>query len=511
MRRLLLVLWIVLAPLPVFAQRFAQHGQGPSSEDRGKPPSKTGQAIEKLVFPALKWPVPEVGKDVQREVLPNGIVVYLKEDHALPLVEVKVLVRTGSVFEKPAEHGVAALTGALLRAGGTTTLDAETLNRKLESMSAELETSIGLEEGVATLDVLSKDVSQALPLLADVLLHPRLDPTKLELLREQYHESLRRRNDDPDTVANREFDKVLYGAHPYGRELDWEVLKKMKREDVLAWYDKFFHPSLEAVGRKTPATSLWQRPNVMIAVSGDFKSDEMLATLRRLFGGWEPRKITAAAPPKVQNTPRPGVFVVKKELAQSHVLVGHLSTNRYSPDRVPIAVMNYILGGGSFSSRVMEKIRNDEGLAYSAGTYFSINTTDLGEFVGYLETKAESTHKAVALLVEEIKRMASGEVTEKELAAAREAYANSFIFGFGDASQTVARLMQLEFNDEPRDYYQTYLDKVRAVKVEDVARVAKQHLQPEKLTILVVGNPSKFDRALDALGPLKTIPLKPVQ
>jgi len=157
----------------------------------------------------------------------------------------------------------------------------------------------------------------------------------------------------------------------------------------------------------------------------------------------------------------------------------------------------------------MEKIRNDEGLAYSVGTYFSIDFSDLGNFGGYLQTKSESTTKAIKLMLDEIRRMSGGQVTDKELADAKDAYANSFVFSFNDASETVSRLMMLEYNGMPADWYQTWLDRVRAVTAKDVERVAKQYLKPDSLTIVVVGNPASFK--LDELGPVRAIPLKAVE
>lgn len=453
--------------------------------------SEGSQKIAQLKYPELNWKVPEIGREVDTLTLANGMKLFLLPDTTLPIFNIQALIRTGSIYEPVEMMGVANLTGIVMRTGGTENLTPDSLNQMLEFMAGSVETAIGTEAGSASLNILSKDIEQGLTLFADVLRHPLFRQDKIDLAKDQIKESIRRRNDQPGSIVSREFNHLVYGDHPYGRTQEWETVKKVTREDLLSFYKKYFHPN-----------------NMMLGISGDFKKAEIFAQLSRVFGDWKPEKIDFPPIPKVQNKPSPGVYVIQKDINQSNIVMGHLGIDWNNPDNYAISVMNFILGGGSFTSRMTSRVRSDEGLAYSVGTSFGAGR-DLGTFSASCQTKTATTHRAMSLMVDEIKRIRETPVQDEELTSAKDAFINRYVFGFTSPAQVVGQLMNLEFFDRPRDYLKTYLDNIRKVTKPDIQRVAQKYLKPKELTIVVVGNTPQFSGQLNALGRVMEIPLTP--
>ncbi|MFH0800895.1 MAG: pitrilysin family protein [bacterium] len=452
--------------------------------------SPGSRLIGKMRIQPIKVNLPRVGAGIERVVLPNGMILFLREDHTLPLITADAVIRTGTLYEKKEEHGVSRLTGTLLRTGGTATLPPEEVNRRLEYMGAEIETSIGMESGTASLDVLSGDFEKAFPIFAEILMKPAFSQEKLELARGQIKEGLRRRNDDPFGVSQREFNKIIYGDHPCGWELTWDVVKNITRDDIIRWHERYFHPN-----------------NVMLALCGDFKSDEMIARISDTFRDWKKADLDLPAVPNVPDASPSGVFIVEKDLTQTYIRMGHLGVARNNPDQYAISLMNYILGGGSFNSRIMQKVRSDEGLAYSCSSRFSTNTRERGTFEASCQTKGPTTHRAAALIKAEIERIMASPVTDSELAWAKDSYSNSFVFTLAPPRRMLINTLLLEYQGMPSDYYQNYLDNIRKVTRADILRVAKTYLHPGAMAILLVGKPSSFEKSFEDLGAVNIIKL----
>lgn len=468
---------------------FAQHGQLPVKKEH-KPQSPGSKIISNFKYPFIDWRVPKVGRDVERLVLSNSMVVYLKEDHTLPLVSVQAVIRTGEVYETSNKYGVARLTGTVMRTGGTAKYSPDEFNKELEYMDAVLSSSISLESGDVDLELLSKYLPKGLELLSELLRRPSFDEKKLSLAKSQIKEEIRRRNDEPDQILRREFNKKLFGEHPYGWDYEWPVVSAINRQDLIDWHKKFVHPN-----------------NIIIGVSGDFKKTELLAELNKLFGDWQKGNIAFNKIPSVSNSPKPGVFVVPKEQNQTYIQIGHLGVNRNNPDRYAIEVMNWILGGGSFSSRITEKVRNDEGLAYSVGSRYQLGTRDLGAFFAYCQTKVETTHKATDLILKEIEKIRSKSVTDAELKGAKDSIINRFLFEFTASEKIVSRLMMLEYNDMPKDFYEKYRERIQKITKDDILLAAKKHLRPNDFTFVLVGDTKGFDKPFDSFGKVEIIPL----
>ena len=452
--------------------------------------SEGSKIISKFKYKDIKWSVPEVGKEVQRVVLDNGIIVYMMEDHSLPLFNISAQVRCGEAYEPTEMMAVPNFTGTIMRTGGTKNIDADSLNAILELIGGSVETSIGYESGSARLSVLTKDTDLGIKLLADVLRNPAFPEDKIDLVKTQYKNRIKRRNDRPGSIVNREFNHIIYGEHPEGRILEWAYVKDINRDQLVAYHDKYFAPN-----------------NLMLGITGDFNPKDLKKMLNAYFGDWKKKKIDLPAIPAVSIDENPGVFEIYKDVNQANIQFGHLGINQDNPDRFAISVMNYILGGGSFTSRMTTKVRSDEGLAYSVRSSFNAGNSDLGTFNASTQTKSSTAYKALRLMMDEVNRIRTEPVSDEELAGAKDSYINRYVFNFTSAGQIVSQLMELEFDNRPLDLLQTYIESIQKVTKEDVMRVAKEYLKPEKMTVVVVGKPEDFDKSLDEFGKITNIEL----
>lgn len=453
--------------------------------------SPAAELIEKMEFPPLELTIPRVGREVERVELASGLVLYLMEDHTLPLFDLRAVVRTGSLYTFRQKPGLASFAGDQMREGGTEAHTPEELNRLSEHMAASIETGSGYESMSAGLSCLSKDLDACLGLFAEVLLRPRFEEAKLELAKQSHLEGLRRRNDEPGAIAHREFEKLLFGEeHPYGHELRAEEIGSITRDDLLAFHRRFMRPN-----------------NTIMAVVGDFDRSTIIAKLEAALAGWKPAPVEVGEPQPVEERPVEGVYLGVKEMPQSRIVLGHFGTDRQNPDRYAITLMNYLLGGGGFSSRILSRVRSEEGLAYAVGTSFPTDGPVTGSFRAVCQTKPSTTGRAVEIILQEMERIRSEPPSEEELERAKEAFINSFVFKFTNPVSNVVKLMDLEFFGYPPDYYETLLDKYRSVTPEDIQRVARAYLHPDKAAILVIGPKSLLEEGLGSLGPVKELDL----
>ena len=433
--------------------------------------------------------------DPDRVVFENGMVVYLLEDHELPLVSVTVTMRTGSWLDPIDKIGLASMTGAVMRTGGGGGLSAEQVDAELEQFAGDVSIGIGRQSGSASLDVLSKDAPRGLEILAGLLRRPAFDPARVELAKLQAIEGIRRRQDHPGSIVGREFAKVLYGPdHPSARESSLDSITRMTRDDLVTFHRDTIHPN-----------------GMILGVTGDFKKDEMLAALRKVFGDWKKGtvpELRIADVPEAEPS-RPVVRFVSKETSQTHLRLGHLSIKENDPDYVALAIANDILGGSSFRSRLFNDVRTKRGLAYSVGSRLNTGTHDQGVWLMRAETKLTSTQEVIERFVANIERMRAEPVTDTELAEAKEAYVNSFVFSFASPSAIVSRLVELEYDGLPKDFLQQLRAKVVSLTKEEVQAAAKRHLRPDRLKIIAVGSGEALPKALATFGEVKEITLSP--
>ncbi len=455
------------------------------------PPQSPGAArVAQLRFPPLETHIPRVGREVERRVLANGIIVYLAEDRSLPTIDATAFFRAGSLYEPADRQGLAQLTASQLRNGGTTRMSYERLNDELEVLGATVEASASLEAISVSMGALAKDSDRALELLADVIRRPAFAPQPFETARGRMIEDLRRVKDNPPRLMAREFSRALYTeAHPLGRPLTVGEVSRITPADLQGYARQFIHPA-----------------NMMLAVVGDFDGPTMWAKLTALFGDWAADPVHLPTLPAVPSRDARRVTLVPRDLAQASLAVGNLGIDRRNPDRYAIDLMDLILGGSGFSSRIMDRVWTDEGLAYSVGTSFPTGWPVTGPFRATAQTKNENVSRTVTVILEEMERIRREPVTSEELARARQALENSYLFRFSSRYATVVQLMRLEFDGEPADYYETLLDRYRAVTIADIQRVANTYLHPDAATIVVVGNASKVEAQLAQFGPVDRIP-----
>jgi len=417
--------------------------------------------------------------------------VYRWGDPELPIVNISAMVHTGSVYEPAAKSGLASLTGSVMRSGGAGGLTPETMDDELEFMASSVESSIGTDMGSVSLASLTKNVSRTLKIFSDVLLRPDFSEKRVDIARKHLIEGLRRQNDDPKEIGEREIGKTIFAGHPLGNVPTPESAAAITRQDMVDFHGRFFRVE-----------------NMILTVSGDFDRAAMLRELNAVFGKPSKRDAAALLPDIPQPAPVFAAEVIygKKDVNRTVIRRGHLGITKDSPDLYAIRVLDYILGG-SFTSRLTMEIRTNQGLAYNVGSHFDIGRRFTGSFIAETETKAESTGKAITLMKEIIAGMTREAVTDQELNAAREYIINSFMFGFTSPASIVTQRARLEFYGYKPDYLENYRDNISRVTKADVLAAAQKHLKPEAFKLVIIGDAAKFDTPLAGFGKVRELDL----
>ena len=447
---------------------------------------------DKFEFPKLnEIKLPKV----EQVTLKNGMQLFLVEDHNYPTVDMRAMIHTGSVYEPADKVGLAAITGAVLRSGGTRSMTGDEIDKKLETMAASIESGIGRTSGYVSVSMLKQDVDKVLPILAEVLMYPKFADEKIELEKVQQRTAISRRNDDIGQITNREFYKLIYGAEsPYARHAEYATVDAITRDDIVAFYNRFYAPN-----------------NMMIAVWGDFKTKEMVKKIKQTFANWNQKELDIPPLPEVKYQFEYSVnFIDKPDVNQSNIMMGHIGGLKNNPDYPALTIMNRIL---SFD-RMFKKIRTSEGLAYSVWGSYGSNYKYPGVFTAGAQTKSRSTVYAIELMLKEMKRIMNEEVTDEELQRAKDQYLNSFVFNFDSKAKIVNRMLTYAFYGYPMDFAEQVKQKIEKVTKAEIMRVAKEYLRPDKVKILVVGNKEEFEKPLSTLGEVKVIDItipKPVE
>lgn len=420
--------------------------------------------------------------------LDNGMKVYLVEDHELPLVSGVATIYTGDRLEPADKTGLASVVGEVMRSGGTVDHPAEVLNQFLEQQAASIETGINTTSGSAGFSGLSEDLQEVFGLFAEVLRQPAFPPERIEFSKNQWRGSIARRNDDPDNIASREFQKLIYGADsPYARTIEYSTLDNISRDDVVDFYQRYYHPN-----------------NILLGIIGDFDSAKMRELIESRFGDWQPTSQPVGRQlmnlPEVQQVQTGGVFLVDQpQLTQSNVLIGHLGGKLDSPDYAPLSVMNEVLNG--LGGRLVNEVRSRQGLAYSVYAFWAPQFDYPGTFVAGGQTRSDATVPLIQATMAELKKLRTTPIREDELARAKDSVLNAFIFNFDTPYQTLSRLIRYAYYGYPQDFIFRYQKQVEATTVADVQRVAQTYLKPEQMVTLVVGNSAAITPPLSSLSP----------
>ena len=441
---------------------------------------------EGLVYPPLNQPQPPVP---QRVELDNGMIIYLLEDHELPIVDISARIRTGAIYEPEDKIGLAAITGAVMRTGGTTSKTGDELDEILENLAASVEVGIGGDAGTASMSVLKEDLDTGLAILADVLINPAFREDKIELEKVQHRSSIARRNDSARSITSREFQKLIHGADsPYARTTEYDTINSITRDDLVAFHAKYFRPN-----------------NTILGVLGDFNSEEILDKIRGAFTGWQPAEIDLPEKPTVrEGMARRVGLVTKDDVNQTNIRMGHVGWLRSNEDYPALVVGCQILGIG-FSSRLMNSIRVEKGLAYSVGNNYGAGYDVPGVFLIACATKSESTVTATEAILAEVERMRAEEVSDEELKQAIDGFMNSSVFDYDSKGEILSRALRYAYYDYPQDFVEQLMAGIRNVTKSDVQRVVAKYMHPDQFTILAVGKASDFDKPLDSFGEVTEI------
>ena len=411
-----------------------------------------------------------VGPTVVERRLASGAALLVSEQRTLPIVQVHVLIDAGARHDPPQGAGLASLAAGLVTKG-TERRSAEEISDAIDFVGGDLSAQAGMDSAAVSLKVLRKDLDLGLDLLADVLLRPTFAATELERRRESMLASIRSAEDNPAAVADKAFRAALFGAEPYGHPVigTRETVAALDRSAVRAFYQRHWGPRGAAV-----------------VVVGDIGADEIEALLEARLGAWADR----GAPAFVYPTPgadEPRSVLIDRPVAQAAIVLGQRGVPRAHPEYEALEVMNYILGGGGFSSRLMDKIRTEAGLVYSVYSDFDAQFAS-GSFAIAMQTKNDKAREAIALARAEVARMRDGVVSAEELRDAKRYLTGSYPLKLDSSGKIASFIAEVWFFGLGFDYVQKHLEKIETVSLEDVQRVAREYLQPDKFLEVVVAD-----------------------
>jgi zinc protease len=454
--------------------------------------AKPAVATSAAAQPWKKIPIPPLHdfkpKEPKRIELANGLVIFLQEDHELPFIDGRILIRGGSRDEPADKVGLVSLYAQTWRTSGTRKVSGDSLDQTLALKAADVETGPGQATTSVSWGSFKQDFDQVFATTIDLLLHPDFKADKLQLAKRQLSAGIARRNDSAEGIAGREAQMVVYGKQsPYARETEYATIAAVQLSDLAAWHDRTVAPN-----------------NMIVAVSGDFDSAAMEAKLRKAFEPL-PRGTTTPVLQASFHDPKPGVyFVDKPDVNQSSVYIVGIGTERSNPDYYALNVMNEIFSGG-FGSRLVQSVRTRLGLAYSVFGSYGAAYDHPGMFFVGAATKSASTVAATQAMLDEIDKLKSVPPTAKELADAKDQVLNSFIFNYDTPEKTLSEQVVLALYGYPPDFLEKYKAGIEKVTAADVTRVASKYIDPAKLAIVVVGNQSEFGTPLAKLGAVSTL------
>lgn len=420
-----------------------------------------------------------------RQVLDNGMVVYLMKDNTLPVVHMTAFIRTGKLNDPLEKIGLGEMTAGLLKDGGTLKYKPEEIDKTLEFLAASVETSLGIEEARANMTVLKKDLDAVLDIYADVLQNPAFAPDKVKLKRDETLELLRRRNDDPGRAVVREALRAFYGpAHPYGWRSEEATVNAVTIEDMKAYHANYYKPN-----------------NIIIAVAGDFGTEEeMLARLKAKFGAWPRGEVKFPVIPPVELKPGRQVFHVEKDSSQAYIVMLQKGIKRHDPVEYPLSVTTEMLGGG-LSSRLAAEIRSRKGLAYTVYAY-SAKKPDYGYTLAYCGTKPETYSQALTEMLRQFKLITEEAAPAEEVTRARDSIVNSFVFRFPTPFELLTERASYEYYGYKADYLDNYVENIAKADPAAVLAASRRLFKPDEAMLFVIGNSKKFDRPLSEFGPV---------
>lgn len=409
-----------------------------------------------------------LGKKV---ALDNGIFLVVSERPGVPMVVVDILIDAGSIYDTAENAGMANLTAELLT-GGAQNRTAVEIAEETDFIGSTLTTTADYDFAEIELVVLKKYLDKGLNILGDIIINPTFPQEEVENTVREIQGELKKNEEDPGWLAEREFLKALYVDHSYGRMVEGneESLKRIDRPDLINFHSKYYLPN-----------------RTIISMAGDITLEEANILIEKNFGNWKKKDITENTIPPPPVLEKTKFLKIDREVSQANIILGHLGISRDNPDYYPLQVMNYILGGGGFSSRLLNDIRDKRGLAYSvSSTYLSRKYP--GSFQVELQTKNPSAMTAVKLVLENMRRIKENGISDEELDDAKAYLVGSLPLGIETDKEIAENMALLEFYHLGLDYFDKYQKNIQSASKQDVLRVAQKYLHPDKYVLVIVGN-----------------------
>lgn len=410
--------------------------------------------------------------DIKRHVLTNGLTLLHVERHTLPIITVTLLIKAGPFYEPAQKAGLANLTAELLTEG-TKKRKAKDISEEIEFIGASLDSSAGSDFSTINLSILKKDIDTGFEIFSDILLNPTFPEEEIKRKKDIIIGSLRQSEEDPSFVVDKVFRKEIYGDHPYGRLITGteETISRINREDIVKFHHDYYRPN-----------------NAILSIVGDITSEELQNLIDKYLAKWE--KSSIPAEPKVSEIAKgKKVIQIDKDLSQANIIIGHRGIKREDPDYYAVTVMNYILGGGGFSSRLMQTIRDEMGLAYDIHSFFDSRKKG-GLFSINVQTKNETANTVIEEILKELKRIKTESVSDQELDDAKAYLTGSFTRRFDTNKKISDMLVAVEYFNLGLDYLEKYPEYIKSVTKDDIIRVAKKYLDTDNYILVVTAKQS---------------------
>jgi zinc protease len=416
---------------------------------------------------SLTWAEPLAKKTI----LSNGLTLIVSERNQLPTIHLQVIIRAGSTQDPPHLLGLANLTAELLTQG-TAQREATQISRDIESVGGSLSSSGESDYAALSLSILKKDLPLGLSILADVLLNPLFTLPEIERKVSEMKARLKRMDEEPRQVAQLVFAQKLFGTHPYAHPTEGSpaTLSSISREDIVRFFKTYYRPD-----------------NISMVMVGQISLEEGVRLLEPLFKEWKaaPGARPALSPPP--NLTGPVIEKIDRPITQANIIWGHLGISRSNPDFYALQVMNYILGGGGFVSRLVDNIRDNLGLTYGIYSLFDAREYP-GSFQIAVETKNENTNQALSEILKELKKLIEKGVSPTEISEAKAYLTGSFPLRMDTNGKTVRLLSAMELYGLGLDFPEKYTKLINQVTADEVLRVARTYLKPDNFLLVVVGN-----------------------
>jgi zinc protease len=409
---------------------------------------------------------------IRSDTLKNGLVMFTSEDHHLPMVELRMCIRAGSAADPQGQEGLADFTATLLTRG-TQTRSAQTLNKEIEFVGGQMWASADYDHTVVNIRVLAKDLPLALDLLTDMVLHPAFSDSETNRAREEIRGDIKHRQDDPGTVSGDAFNHDLFGTSPYGHPgIGYDsTVAQLSRDQIASFHETWFVPN-----------------NCYFCAVGDFSTESLKAGLERRLAGW-----TASPVPQVKMPELPpitglhGRVINRPEMSQSYVALGNYGIRENAPDVFVCRLMNFVLGGSVFSSKIGTAVRGERGLAYDARSWFDRRLLG-GGFVSTAQTRTDSVQSSINLIIRQLADMREKGITPEDLQRAKDYFLGSFPLQYESSGDKLTAMDRIALFGFGLDYLDTYAAKVKAVTQADVLNAARNHVFPDNYIMVVVGN-----------------------